>query len=153
MVEARFIWIRIVSPIYPTSDVVVGYVMQDGCDAREICVSWSIPWNLAQTDYMKTHTVGTGVIYVDTYNGSTYIGRKSVTFTAHLPDSVIPTEAITLEAVNPKLGLYVKGYSKVKVTASANGIYNSSISKYVVSFNGKVTNKLKGFCCPHYPNN
>ena len=116
-----------------SSPIIIAQNVTDNC-------SWSIPWNLAQTDYMKTHTVGTGVIYVDTYNGSTYIGRKSVTFTAHLPDSVIPTEAITLEAVNPKLGLYVKGYSKVKVTASANGIYNSSISKYVVSFNGKVTN-------------
>lgn len=116
-----------------SSPIIIAQNVTDNC-------SWSIPWNLAQTDYMKTHTVGSGVIYVDTYNGSTYIGRKSVTFTAHLPDSVIPTEAITLEAVNPKLGLYVKGYSKVKVTASANGIYNSSISKYVVSFNGKVTN-------------
>lgn len=116
-----------------STPVVIAQNVTDNC-------SWSIPWDLAKTDYMKTHTVGTGVIYVDTYNGSTYIGRKGVTFTAHLPDNVVPTETIALETVNPKLGLYVKGYSKVKVTASANGIYNSSISKYVVSFNGKVTN-------------
>lgn len=116
-----------------SSPIIIAQNVTDNCN-------WSIPWDLAKTDYMKTHTVGTGVIYVDTYNGSTYIGRKSVTFIAHLPDSAIPTETIVIEAVNPKLGLYVKGYSKVKVTASANGIYNSSISKYVVSFNGKVTN-------------
>ena len=116
-----------------SSPVVIAQNVADNC-------SWSIPWDFARTDYMKTHTAGTGVLYVDTYNGPTYIGRKSVAFTAHLPDSAVPTETIAVEAVNSKLGLYVKGYSRLKVTASAAGVYNSAISSYVVSFNGTVTN-------------
>lgn len=113
--------------------VIIAQSVENNCD-------WAIPWACAGTNYMKTHASGTGVIYVDTYNGETYIGRRSVTFTARLPDSIVPTETIALETVTLKLGVYLKGYSRVRVTATANGIYNSSISRYVVSFNGKVVN-------------
>lgn len=119
-----------------TEPITIAQSVENNCD-------WTIPWAFAGTNYMRTHTSGTGILYVDTYNGESYIGRKSVTFTVRLPDNVVPTETISLEAVTPKLGVYLKGYSRVQVTAAANGAYNSSISRYVVSFNGQVVNNAR----------
>ena len=89
-------------------------------------------------------------VYLYTYNGSTQIGStSSTTFTVSVPSNVIPTlRGLTVTVDNSAnsvvagWGLYVVGYSKAKLVASASGIYGSSISSFVLS--GAYTGTVNG---------
>lgn len=95
-------------------------------------------------------TTGTMTVYLYTYNGSTQIGStSSTTFTVSVPSNVIPTlRGLTVTVDNSAnsvvagWGLYVVGYSKAKLVASASGIYGSSISSFVLS--GAYTGTVNG---------
>lgn len=99
---------------------------------------WTMPLSLA--NQIPSSTSGYGIIYVDTYNGSTKIGTKSCRFDATVPASVKPTissAGVTIDnsanSVIAKWGLYVAGYSKAKITAAASGSYGSSVSSFTIS--------------------
>ena len=101
-------------------------------------VQWTIPLNFA--NQIPNATSGWGTIYVDTYNGSTKIGTKSCRFDANVPASMKPTiksASVSVDnsanSVIKEWGLYVAGYSKVKITATADGSYGSTISSFTVS--------------------
>ena len=101
-------------------------------------VQWTIPLNFA--NQIPNSTSGYGTIYVDTYNGSTKIGTKSCRFDATVPASMKPTiKSASVEVDNSansvikEWGLYVAGYSKVKVSATANGSYGSTVSSFTIS--------------------
>lgn len=88
---------------------------------------------------------GIGTITVDTYNGSTKIGSSTKNITLNLPSDTKPSvPTITLaEAVSglaSKFGAYIQNKSKIKVVASASGVYGSSISSYKIEINGSVYN-------------
>ena len=95
-------------------------------------------------------TTGTMTVYLYTYNGSTRIGStSSTTFTVSVPSNVIPrlsgltvTVDNSANSVVAGWGLYVVGYSKAKLVASASGIYGSSISSFVLS--GAYTGTING---------
>lgn len=55
--------------------------------------NWTIPTNFAEN--IPTAPYGQGAVYLDTYNGSTLIGTKSINFTAYVPDYKVsePTES------------------------------------------------------------
>lgn len=73
-------------------------------------------------------TSGTLTFTVDTMNGSTKIGTKTVSVTAYLPASVVPTCNIaSLSNTNNTFGCYAKLLSGVKVKPTASGVYGSSI--------------------------
>lgn len=101
-------------------------------------VQWTIPLNFA--NQIPSSTSGYGTIYVDTYNGSTKIGTKSCRFDATVPASMKPTiksASVTVDnsanSVIKEWGLYVAGYSKVKVSATADGSYGSTVSSFTIS--------------------
>lgn len=86
-------------------------------------------------------TSGTATIEVDTYNGSTYIGRASKTITMLVPSSIVPSiSSFTATGVDSYASYatygYVKGLTKCKLTASASGARGSSISSYYISGGG-----------------
>lgn len=102
--------------------------------------AWTVPLSLASQ--IPNGTSGTCTITCKTYNGSTLIGTKTVSFTAKVPSSVVPSiSALTIaEAVSglaSQFGAYVQGKSKLKVTITAAGSYSSTIKSYKTTVNGK----------------
>ena len=102
--------------------------------------AWTVPLSLASQ--IPNGTSGTCTITCKTYNGSTLIGTKAVSFTAKVPSSVVPSvSALTIsEAVSglaSKFGAYIQGKSKLKVTITAAGSYSSTIKSYKTTIAGK----------------
>ena len=106
---------------------------------------------LALASQIPSATSGALTVRVTTYNGSTQIG-SSVTKSINLsvPSTVVPsisglTATIIDNGVPSSWGIYVKGISQVKITASgASGSYGSTISGYSISGPGLYTNSSSG---------
>lgn len=106
-------------------------------------VGSSKSWTLPLEDFAKqisNATSGSGTITCETYNGSTKIGSNSVSFTGTVPASVIPEiSSMAVEADNSASeviagwGLWVVGYTKAHIIATASGKYDSTISSFSVS--------------------
>ena len=99
--------------------------------------TWTIPLSLM--DLLPESTSGSGLIYVDTYNGSTLIGTKYTGFTATVPGSVKPSCTFTLEDITGVDDIYgspVKGLSKIKVVVTATKAYSSPIASTTIEANG-----------------
>lgn len=101
---------------------------------------WTIPLTLA--NQIPSSTSGKCTITCATYNGSTRIGSKAVSFTARVPANMFPTfSSVTIaEAVAgiaAKFGTYVQNKSRVKITISAAGAGGSTISSYKTTVGGK----------------
>lgn len=99
--------------------------------------TWTIP--LSFMDLLPAATKGSGLIYVDTYNGSTLVGTKYTGFTANAPASVRPTCSIqVLDATDTKdtYGNLVKGLSKLQVKVTGSPAYSSPIASYRATANG-----------------
>ena len=111
--------------------------------------SFTPPLSLASQ--IPSATSGTLTVRVTTYNGSTQIG-SSVTKSINLsvPSTVVPnisglTATRIDNGVPSSWGIYVKGISQVKITASgASGSYGSTISGYSISGPGLYTNSSSG---------
>ena len=103
---------------------------------------WKIPLDFANN--VPNATSSWGTIYVDTYNGSKLIGTKSVTFTATIPSSMVPSiSSINLSdatGLSNTYGGYIKTKSKAKISINASGSYSSTISSYSISVNGTTYN-------------
>lgn len=102
--------------------------------------AWTIPLTLAND--IPNSTSGACVITCITYNGSTEIGRKTLSMTLKVPTSVKPvvSDIAVSEATSglaSKFGAYVQGYSKLKVVTTAAGSYSSTIKSYSVKILGK----------------
>lgn len=102
--------------------------------------AWTVP--LALANQITSSTSGTCTITCATYSGSTLIGSKSVSFTARVPASVVPTfssvaVADTQTAIYTKFGNMVQNKSKPKFTITAAGAYGSTITAYKTVFEGK----------------
>lgn len=106
----------------------------------ETSKAWTVPLSLASQ--IPSGTSGTCTITCKTYNGSTLIGTKTVSFTAKVPSSVVPSiSALTVsEAVSglaSKFGAYIQNKSKLKVAITAAGSYSSTIKTYKTTIAGK----------------
>ncbi len=102
--------------------------------------AWTVPLSLASQ--IPNATSGTVTITAKTYNGSTLIGTKTVSFTAKVPASVVPTigsvgVADTNAAYAAQFGSLVQGKSKAKFTIAASGAYGSTITAYKTVIEGK----------------
>lgn len=110
---------------------------------------WTIPKEFA--NYIPSATNGTGNIIVDTYSGNTYIGTKTVGFTVYISDDMKPSiSAFELRPVNSNSilqnwNILVKGQSRFSLYWNAAGAYSSSLSYFVISFNGVVSNVGNGY--------
>lgn len=102
--------------------------------------AWTVPLSLASQ--IPNGTSGTCTITCKTYNGSTLIGTKTVSFTAKVPSSVVPsistlTIAEATTGLAAQFGAYIQNKSKLKVTITAAGSYSSTISSYKTTIAGK----------------
>ena len=102
--------------------------------------AWTVPLSLASQ--IPNGTSGTCTITCKTYNGSTLIGTKTVSFTAKVPATVVPTissvaVADTNTAYAAQFGSLVQGKSKAKFTITASGAYGSTIKAYKTVIEGK----------------
>nr|DAO27105.1 MAG TPA: protein of unknown function DUF859 [Caudoviricetes sp.] len=106
--------------------------------------SWTIPIDFAND--IPNSASGTGVIYVDTYSGSTKTGTQSTTFTASVPANIKPDfTGISLSDLNgsaqnliPKADTFIQVISNIKVGFNgAVGSYGSSITGYYAEIVGK----------------
>lgn len=101
----------------------------------------SASWTPPTTFYAKlpSSTSGTVTLVLHTYSGSTEIGSKSYTATVYVGSGVVPTApSITLYPVNSNTwfnskGLYVGGYTKLRVVSSSTAGSGASMSSYSVS--------------------
>lgn len=99
--------------------------------------TWVIPLTLMSL--IPSTIKGSGTIYVDTYNGSTFIGTKSCGFTATVPASVKPALSWVLEdttGVDEIYGNPVQGLSRINVKLTATPAYSSPIQSYQINANG-----------------
>lgn len=102
--------------------------------------TWTIP--LSFMDLIPSNTSGSGLIYVDTYNGSQLIGTKYTGFTATVPASVKPSCTMTLDDVTGADDIYgspVIGLSRIKIVATGKEAYSSPIT-YKITANGETFN-------------
>lgn len=100
--------------------------------------TWTIPLSLMEL--IPNSPSGSGTIYVDTYNGSTYIGTKSCGFTATVPSSVKPTCTLTLvdtTGIDKTYGSPVQGLSKIKVTVNVTNAYKATTASCQIEANGQ----------------
>ena len=102
--------------------------------------AWEVPLSFA--NQIPSGTSGTCTITCKTYNGSTLIGTKTVSFTAKVPSSVVPSisSLAVSEGVSglaAKFGAYIQNKSQAKVTITAAGSYSSTISSYKTTVSGK----------------
>lgn len=102
---------------------------------------WTVPKNFAEN--VTNGTSGTGTVYVDTYNGSTKIGTKSVGFTANIPNtsefqpSISSVTLSEVGSVPSSFGFYIQSLSKIKGKITASGAYGSTISSYSTTINNQ----------------
>lgn len=101
--------------------------------------SWTVP-DLASK--IPNATSGTVSIRCITYNGSTQIGTKTVSMTAKVPSSVVPTIssvalAEAVSSIGTQFNVYVQGKSKVKATITAAGAKGSTIKSYSSTLAGQ----------------
>ena len=113
-----------------------------GTIASDVTTSraWTVPLSLASQ--IPNGTSGTCTITCKTYNGSTLIGTKTVSFTAKVPSSVVPsisTLAVSegVSGLSAKFGGYVQNKSTAKVSITAAGSYSSTIKSYKTTVAGK----------------
>ena len=105
--------------------------------------SWTIPMDFCNE--IPNNISGSGTIYVDTYSGSTKIGTQSKTFTANVPDSVIPTfTGITLDDQNAIAKALITGNTFVQIMSDIKVIFNGATGAYgstIKGFRAEVLNK------------
>lgn len=93
--------------------------------------------------YLTNATSAQCTITCDTYNGSSLIGTKTVSFTLSIPSSVVPSiSSVTASDANnyySTYGSYVQTKSSIKAAVSASGVNGSTIKTYKVEMDGKST--------------
>lgn len=101
--------------------------------------TWTVPLSLASNVPAGTSLAVT--IWCRTYSGSTQLGDRSVSLTATVPASVVPTisavsiaEATT--GIAAKFEAYVQSKSTLAVAITAAGAYGSTIAKYETTIQG-----------------
>lgn len=93
--------------------------------------TWTPPLTLA--NQITNSTSGQGTIYCDTYSNGRFIGATSTPITLNVPSSVVPTISVTNEDVGDtpsSWGIWLQKKSKIKLTATASGVYGSAITSY-----------------------
>lgn len=116
---------------------------------------WTLPMDFAND--IPTSTSSNGTITVETYSGSNRIGQSQTSFTANVPDSVIPAlGGIKLTDTNNKVKTLInKDNTFLQILSSvqcdfinATGVYGSNIIGYraeIVDKNNSVTENGQKF--------
>lgn len=96
-------------------------------------VTWNTPSALADT--RPNNDSGTGTITVETWNGGSHIGTRTIGFTAIVPNTssflpVIESFAVTEdnENVSDQFSFFVQGKSRLALSMVAKGAFSSTIT-------------------------
>lgn len=105
--------------------------------------SWTIP--MRWCNEIPDRTEGTAGIFIDTYNGSTYVGSSMEFFQVYIPSSVKPTLSSVTIVDNytdkpEEFGdLWIQGRSRPQVTGCfASGSYGSTPKTYYHELDGRI---------------
>ena len=111
--------------------------------SSSVAYSWYIDWTPSAEEFAKyipNSEIGYGTIICDTYNGSTKLGSKSITFYGRIKDSCIPTltssSCVLDDSSTPVLAtldVALAGYTKLLISATATGALSSTITGYKIS--------------------
>ena len=101
--------------------------------AADLGASYTYTVPLMFANWIENTTSGTVILYCQTYSGETYIGETSVNLTVAIPTNIVPkisnfTVAEAVSDVSSKVGVYLKGKSKLKVSFTATGDYAATIT-------------------------
>lgn len=115
--------------------------------------SYSFTPDMSDCSLLPSAESGTSKIILQTWSGTTKIGEDSKEFTIYVPASVAPTvDSVSVDLVNDNevvngWDIWLKGYSKAKVSASVTTAYGSTIKSYAITgggFTGKVATYTTG---------
>lgn len=102
---------------------------------------WTIPKDLA--NQIPYATSGYGTILCKTYNGSTLIGTKTITFTAYVPDTAEFYPSVTgislyeaVSGITEQFGAFIQNRSIIHCVVAGAGAYSSLINTCKVTING-----------------
>lgn len=119
----------------------------DENDNNHAWTEYTIPASWAEVVPTTSSTTMTVTCY--TYNGDTNLGSTSKTVTVVVPSTWLPDFTLTAEAVSAFNSLYLKGVSKIKLTASsATPSAGSQIQSY--QFTGNNLNKTASTTATSY---
>lgn len=119
----------------------------DENDNNHAWTEYIIPTSWAEVVPTTSSTTMTVTCY--TYNGDTNLGSTSKTVTVVVPSTWLPDFTLTPEAVSAFNSLYLKGVSKIKLTASsATPSTGSQIQSY--QFTGNNLNKTASTTATSY---
>ncbi len=119
-------------------DIGDGWQRISGADRMTDNYTWKIPLSFANK--VPNGTSLNVTLWLETWNGDTYIGKNSVNFTATVPSSVKPSCTMTLEDITGIDDIYgspVQGLSKIKITVNPTTAYGSAINSYRITADGK----------------
>lgn len=94
--------------------------------------SWTVPYSLAYA--IPNAKSGTCTITCETWSGGTWVGSKSVTFTANVPEDANTKPSVSCIATpvsslgDAFKGLFIQGLTQIKTEISASGKYGAGIS-------------------------
>lgn len=99
---------------------------------------WTIPYNLSDE---ISGTSGSGTIYAETFNGSTSVGTKSVSFTVNVPKAMISNapninhgSSLTITYSNPKSLTLQIGLFKTDGSTALAAYRNCTGTSYTFNF-------------------
>jgi hypothetical protein len=102
--------------------------------------TWTVP-----TELINKVTIGKSLavtIWLETWNGGSYLGKESTLFTAYVPENSTTKPTLTFVATSPSAPAtwvttpYVQGKSQVKATITGSGKLGATISSYAMTVNG-----------------
>lgn len=104
-----------------------------------VSYSYTIPTDWEKNMPNTTSAIATFIL--ETLNGSTVIGRKSINATVQVRSGVLPTigtpEIEDTNSISKNMGLYVQSRSCIKFTIPTSGNQSSTITSVSTKFNGQ----------------
>lgn len=136
-------WTRYVSGYTHTIKYAYGNASGTIATGAGTSCSWTIPMSLCEQT--PNATSGKGTWTIETYNGSTLIGKNTYTLNLNVPASVVPTFTYTLSNENSHFNSYSTVYSKLKAEFSVAGAYGSTVQSASViyddiTYSGRIEN-------------
>lgn len=99
-------------------------------------ISFTPPLSLASQN--TSGTTVTIAYKIETFNGNTSLGSRSISRLCNIPASVKPSCSITIEDVGTMLGnKHLQGMAQLKITVKPTTSYGSAIDSYKTVVNGK----------------
>lgn len=94
--------------------------------------AWTPPLSLAAQ--IPSAVSGIGTVTCITYNGSTVVGAETISFTASVPASVVPTVSALMYPSSTNTwvrakGIYAAGFSRVRIDTTGAGACGSTVSR------------------------